>query len=371
MSDVMAAPMGDAEPRGGMLWGAAFAVVLAAHLAVGLALLQAAPETGPVEAAEPIAMIDLPPLPVLPDAVAAVDVPAAEADAVPPPETTAIGGSVVPDIAPEAPEAIEAPLAAVEQLPPETVPPPPVPTVRPAEAVPLEAAPPEAVATAAAEPAPPLETAEAPPVPPAEAVAVEPPLEVAPVVPDAAVALSGPVALPPAKPDVPPPAVRAPPPATAAKRLETKTTETKPQKPAAKASERKTAEKPAARRQAGPAADTAKAGARPQSAASAPRAAGGGPVADILKQYQAKVRADIEREVRRMPVTRSGVASIRFSFSRSGALAGATVVRSSGDPTLDRTALTAVKRANPLPAAPPELSQASFTMTVPIRLNAR
>jgi protein TonB len=371
MTDAMAAPMGGPEPRGGMLWGAAFAVVLAAHVAVGLALLQAAPETGPVEAAQPIAMIDLPPLPVLPDAVAAVDVPAAEADAVPPPEMVAIGGSVVPDIAPEAPEPIQAPLAAAEQLPPETVPPPPVPTVRPAEAVPLEAPPPEAVATAAAETAPPLETAEAPPVPPAEAVAVEPPLEAAPVVPDAAVALPGPVALPPAKPDVPPPAVRAPPPATAAKRPETKTTEAKPQKPAAQASERKTAEKPAAKRQAGPAADTAKAGARPQSAASAPRAAGGGPVADILKQYQAKVRADIEREVRRLPVSRTGVTTIRFSFSRAGALAGATVARSSGDPTLDRAALTAVKRANPLPAAPPELSQASFTMTVPIRLNAR
>jgi protein TonB len=361
-----AEPVGAPAPRDGFLWTAAFALVLAAHVAVGLALLGSSPETGPVEAAVPIAMIDLPPAPVLPDAVAAVDVPAAEADAVPPAETEAIGGSLVPDVAPVAPEPVEAPLAELEQLPPETAPPPPVPTVRPAEATSVDAAAPEAAAAVAAEPAPPPKTAEAPPVPPAQAT--EPPIEAAPVVPDAAVALPGPVALPRVKPAAPPPIVR-PPPATAAKTPERTTDQTKPQKPAAPASQRKTAQEPAAKRPAGPAADTAKAGARPQSAASAQRATGGGPVADALRQYQAKVRADIEREVRRMRHSGRGRAAVRLTFGRSGSLSSVSIATSSGNPAIDRTILQAVKRASPFPAAPATLPEASFSWTIGLRVN--
>jgi protein TonB len=366
---VAVAPTGGLEPRDGALWGVAFAAVLFAHLAVGLALLQSSPETGPVEATEPIAMIDLPPAPVLPEAVSALDLPPSDTLSVPAAEARPLGGSTVPDIAPEAPEPIEAPLAALEQLPPETAPPPPVPTVQPPETATVEAAPP-ATATSlpvpeAAPLAPPLETP--PESVPLETAVSEPPLEAAPVVPDAAVALPGPVALPPVKPEVPPPpVVRATPPKAQSVKPDARTPDT--QTPGTRTTPRKAAEAPAAKRPAGPAADTPKAGGRPQASASAPRAAGGGPVADILSQYQARVRADIEREVRRMPVSRTGVTTIRFSFSRSGTLAGATVARSSGDPALDRVALTAVKRASPFPAAPAELTQPSFTLTVPIRM---
>lgn len=364
---LVAEPAGAPEPRDGLLWTVAFALVLVVHVAVGLALLSTSPETGPVEAAVPIAMIDLPPAPVLPDAVAAVDVAGEESAAVPPPEAEAIGGSLVADAAPVAPEPVEAPLAAAEQLPPETAPPPPVPTVRPAEAVPVDATVPEAAAPVAAEPAPLPETAEAPPVPPAEAVAAELPIEAAPVVPDAAVALPGAVALPRVKPDEPPPVLRPPPPATAAKTPERAAA--KPQKPAARASDRKTAEKPAAKAPAGPAADKAKAGARPQSAASAQRAAGGGPVADALRQYQAKVRADIEREVRRMRHSGRGRAAVRLTFGRSGALSSVSIATSSGNPAIDRTILQAVKRASPFPAAPATLPEASFSWTIGLRVN--
>lgn len=363
------APAAGPEPRDGPVWGAAFVAVLAAHLAVGLALLQSSPETGPVAASEPIAMIDLPPAPMLPDAVSALDLPPSDALSVPVAEVRPVGGSTVPDIAPEAPEPIAAPLAAHEQLPPEPAPPTPVPTARSPDVAAVEAAPPEQAtplpAMAAAPLAPPSETP--PAISPPDTVATEPPLEAAPVVPGAAVALPGPVALPPVKPDVPPPPVmRATPPKAQATKPETKTPDT--QQPAARTTQRKAAETAAAKRPAGPAAETPKAGARPQAAASAPRAAGGGPVADILSQYQARVRADIEREVRRLPVSRTGVTTIRFSFSRSGMLAAAAVARSSGDPALDRVALAAVKRASPFPAAPAELTQPSFTLTVPIRM---
>ena len=357
-----APPPADLEPRDGFLWGMAFAAVLAAHLAVGLALLQASPETAPVDAAEPIAMIDLPPAPVLPEAVTALELPPSDALSVPVAEARPIGGSTVPDIAAEAPEPIDAPLAEVERLPAETAPPPPVPTVRPADVAAAETAPPDTAAPLAASEAPPLDApAETTPIAPPDTESAEPPLEEAPVIPDAAVALSGPVALPPVKPDVPPPLRATPPEAQASKQKTTK--------PAARAAERKTDEKAAAKKPAGPAADTPKAGARAQSAASAPRSGGGGPVADALKQYQSKVRADIEREVGRMPRNRKGSAQVRLSLTRAGALTNARIARTSGDPNVDRTVLLAVKRASPFPAAPASLAETSFTWVIRINIH--
>ncbi len=363
------APPTRLPPRDSLVWGLAFAVVLAAHLAVGLALLRSAAETGPVEAAEPIAMIDLPPAPVLPEAVTTLDLPPADALSVPVTDARPVGGSTVPDIAPEAPEPIEAPLAELEQLPPETAPPPPAPTARPTDVATVETAPPDTAAPLAASEPPPLDApAEATPIAPPEAASTEPPLEVAPVVPDAAVALAGPVALPPVKPDVPPPpVVRATPPKAQAAKPDTKTPAT--QKLAASTPQRKTAETPAAKRPAGPAAETPKAGALPQAAAAAPRSGGGGPVADALAQYKAKVRADIEREIGRMPRDRKGSAQVRLSLTRAGMLTGARIARSSGDASVDRTVLLAVKRASPFPAAPASLTEGSFTWVIRINID--
>jgi len=351
------------------LWGGAFVVVLALHLGAGAWLLARSPDTGPTLAPEPIAMIDLPPAPVLPDAISATDLPPSPAVAVPIDEAREIGGSLVADLAPEAPEPVDAPVETAERLPPEAAEPPPVPTLRPPDAAVAERVPPDA--------APPLAAPEAPPVePPAEAApdtvpeatpmdavptAAEPPIEAAPILPDAAVALSGPVALPPVKPAPPPPVQ------PAARETRAKTAE-RPEPTARKAAPR-TAEKPAARAPAGPAADTAKAGGRQQQAAAAPRAAGGGAAADALKQYQAKVRADIEREVRRMPHSGRGRAVVRLSFNRNGTLTDVGIATTSGNPAIDRTILQAVKRASPFPAAPADLAQASFRWTLGLRVN--
>jgi protein TonB len=379
---------GDLRPPNAGLWTIAFAAVLALHLAVGTWLLSRSPETGPVAAPEPIAMIDLPPAPVLPDAVSSQALPPSDVvDIAPPTASTETAGSIAPDLAHEA---VEVEGTTAETLPPTTAEPPPPSDVPPLDAplartAPTEpAAPPtpsEIVEPLAAVPSLPLETPLALPED-AAAVAAEPPLEAVPLVPDAAVALPS-IALPPEKPAVvprieptavavrdPAPAEAKPPPAVRdANKLEArKPAETK--KPAMAKAERtteKTAEKKAAaKKAAGPAADKQKAGT-PRTG-SAPRAAGGGPAADALRQYQAKVRADIEREVRRTPVSRTGVAAIRFTFSRTGALSGAAVARSSGDPAIDRAALQAVKRASPFPAAPADLSQPNFTLTVPIRI---
>lgn len=373
----------DFRPPHAGLWALAFAAALALHLAAGLWLLERSPETGPTEAPVPIAVIDLPPAPVLPDAVTSQALPPSEVvDIAPPTASTEMAGGVEPDLATEA---VEIDAATAETLPPipaESPPPVDAPLARTAPAE-ITAPPPpsETVEPLAAAPSPPVETPAAP-AEEAAAVATEMPVDAAPIVPEAAVALPS-IALPPAKPEVVPTIepsavavrdptpveVKPPPPAREAKKPEAqKPTETKT--PATAKTERttdKTAEKkPATKKAAGPAAEKQKAGT-PRTG-SAPRAAGGGPAADALKQYQAKVRADIEREVRRTPVSRTGVASIRFTFLRNGALTGAAVARSSGDPTIDRAALQAVKRASPFPVAPAELAQPSFTLTVPIRM---
>jgi protein TonB len=353
--------------------------VLALHLVIGLSMLQRSPETAPTEAPEPIAMIDLPPAPVLPDAVATADLPPAAALSVPVEEASEVGGSIVPDLAPQAPEPVDAPVETVERLPAETAEPPPVPTVRPPDAAVAEAVPPDASLPLAATEAAPVEPLTAVPpdvaseVAPTDAptTAVEPPIEAAPIVPDAAVVLSGPVALPPLKPAEAPPPVEPPVRQTEAKKPEAKTTERKQaerKEPVARKTDR-TAEKPAAKKPAGPATDKPKVGGRQQQAATSPQAAGGGASADALRRYQAKVRADIEREVRRMQRDKSGSADVNLSFARGGALATVRIARSSGDSAVDRTVLLAVKRASPFPAAPPDLPQSTFNWQIRVNIN--
>ncbi|HWX13973.1 MAG TPA: TonB family protein [Methylocella sp.] len=63
----------------------------------------------------------------------------------------------------------------------------------------------------------------------------------------------------------------------------------------------------------------------------------------------------------------AGVVTISFSLARSGALIGAHLTGSSGSSALDQRALEMVRRANPFPAAPPEVTGGAFPFTVPVR----
>ncbi|MBO0734877.1 MAG: TonB family protein [Methylocapsa sp.] len=65
----------------------------------------------------------------------------------------------------------------------------------------------------------------------------------------------------------------------------------------------------------------------------------------------------------------SGVVTVAFNLSRSGALLGVRLVATSGSQELDRRALEMVRGANPFPAAPSGVAGGAFT--VPVRFTSR
>ena len=66
-----------------------------------------------------------------------------------------------------------------------------------------------------------------------------------------------------------------------------------------------------------------------------------------------------------------GVAQIFFSLDRQGRVIDSRVVRSSGTSALDEEALALLRRAQPFPPPPPELSGQRVNLTVPIRFNLK
>ena len=127
--------------------------------------------------------------------------------------------------------------------------------------------------------------------------------------------------------------------------------ETKPEKEPTKApktkktEERDTKEKPSpARRKGG-----AQSRASSEQASSSSRVSGS---TGSAMNYAALVRA---RVASRKPAgaSRRGTVVVSFGVSRSGALAFASLARSSGNPGLDNSVLAAVRSAGPFPAPPP------------------
>lgn len=63
---------------------------------------------------------------------------------------------------------------------------------------------------------------------------------------------------------------------------------------------------------------------------------------------------------------REGICYVRFTMDREGHVLGASLERTSGHESLDREAVALVRRADPLPAPPPELEGETVTLTVPV-----
>jgi periplasmic protein TonB len=63
----------------------------------------------------------------------------------------------------------------------------------------------------------------------------------------------------------------------------------------------------------------------------------------------------------------AGTVSISFTLARNGRLLASRLVGSSGSSALDAKALEMVRRANPFPAAPSEVSGGTFPFVVPVR----
>jgi protein TonB len=80
-----------------------------------------------------------------------------------------------------------------------------------------------------------------------------------------------------------------------------------------------------------------------------------------FKQYPASAKAAGEQ----------GTSRLSFTLGRNGQLLGSRLVGSSGHPELDGETLAMVRRAQPFPPIPRELTQASISFTVPIRFSIR
>ncbi len=129
-----------------------------------------------------------------------------------------------------------------------------------------------------------------------------------------------------------------------------------------KAAAKAKAEREAARK----ATDNAQgASARTQRESRPQRSGGGDP--NALAAWKGMLSSTIKGRMNRGAAagTDGGVATVRFTVSRSGAVSGAALVSSSGVPAIDAAALAAVRGS--LPPAPAGFDQPSLSVTVPMR----
>lgn len=96
---------------------------------------------------------------------------------------------------------------------------------------------------------------------------------------------------------------------------------------------------------------------------------------NALPTWKIKVAALLERNKRYPSTAQSrreqGVVQLFFSLDRQGQVLATRVATSSGSPALDEEAMALVRRAQPFPPPPPELSGAHVDLTVPVRFNLR
>ncbi|SFA71845.1 outer membrane transport energization protein TonB [Poseidonocella pacifica] len=85
-----------------------------------------------------------------------------------------------------------------------------------------------------------------------------------------------------------------------------------------------------------------------------------------LARWGAQISRHVERR-KRYPREASGAtgrAQLQITVSRDGRLAGAQLIRSSGQPSLDRAALNAARSVKRFPAAPKELTDSVYAFAV-------
>jgi protein TonB len=80
-----------------------------------------------------------------------------------------------------------------------------------------------------------------------------------------------------------------------------------------------------------------------------------------FKQYPSSAKAAGEQ----------GTARLSFTLGRGGQVLGSRLAGSSGHPSLDGETLAMVRRAQPFPAMPPELKQASMSFSIPVQFSIR
>jgi protein TonB len=217
------------------------------------------------------------------------------------------------------------------------------------------------VSTLDAAPGPEMQQADAPTLPPPEAVQQQQPVEeqIAPTpLMEKPVVEAPPEQKTPSPPTPPEPARIVPEPA--------KPVPVKP-KPVRVEKKRPSEQPPAPRTTAAPKADR-----QARSAAGAPS---GAAAAAALPEYRSLLAAHLQRYKQYPGASKAageqGTATLTFTVGRGGQVLSSRLGGSSGYPALDAETLALIRRAQPLPAFPPEMTQASMSFSVPIHYSIR
>jgi protein TonB len=104
-------------------------------------------------------------------------------------------------------------------------------------------------------------------------------------------------------------------------------------------------------------------------------AATGAASAAALASYNQRVAAHLQRFKQYPSGARAageqGTSRLSFTLGRSGQVLGSRLAGSSGHPALDGETLAMVRRAQPFPPMPPELTQASMSFSIPVQFSIR
>jgi len=114
---------------------------------------------------------------------------------------------------------------------------------------------------------------------------------------------------------------------------------------------------------------------RTERQAPAASAISSGASASAIASYNNLVRAHLLRFKQYPPgakaAGRQGVARLNFTLGRGGQVLASALGGSSGDAALDAETMAMVRRAQPFPAFPPELTQASMRFSIPMAFTLR
>jgi protein TonB len=104
-------------------------------------------------------------------------------------------------------------------------------------------------------------------------------------------------------------------------------------------------------------------------------AATGAASAAALASYNQRVAAHLQRFKQYPSGARAageqGTSRLSFTLGRSGQVLGSRLAGSSGHPALDGETLAMVRRAQPFPPMPPEMTQASMSFSIPVQFSIR
>lgn len=115
---------------------------------------------------------------------------------------------------------------------------------------------------------------------------------------------------------------------------------------------------------------------QPSEEAPAPRTTAPPQAAQAARaSYNGMLSAHLQRYKQYPPASRSageqGVAMLSFTVGRNGQVLSSSLAKSSGSAALDAETMAMIRRAQPLPPFPPEMTQSSLSITVPIRYSLR